>query len=81
MEHGPPPNPAKVTDSRFECYVTKYGTESWELDALEPAFLTGLIERTVLRFRDEERWDTMLEQENAIKEKLARVASKWDRLK
>ena len=80
-EFSPPPNPAKITDSRAATYITQFGDDSWELDALEPAFLTGLIERTVLRFRDEEKWSAKLEQENEIKEKLSRVASKWDRLK
>ena len=32
----PPPNPAKLTDSRCKSYMDKYGDESWELDALEP---------------------------------------------
>jgi hypothetical protein len=37
VEHyGPPPNPAKITDSRCAGYIRNYGEESWELDALEP---------------------------------------------
>jgi len=34
--YGPPPNPAKLTDSRCEAYMEEHGNESWELDALEP---------------------------------------------
>lgn len=41
-EYSPPPNPAKQTDSRFESYLTNYGDESWELDALEPSVLAEL---------------------------------------
>ena len=32
----PPPNPAKETDSRYAAYARQFGTECWELDALEP---------------------------------------------
>ncbi len=41
--YNPPPNPAKVTDSRFADYQKKFGDESWELDALEPRVLVDLI--------------------------------------
>lgn len=46
-QYKPPPNPAKVTDSRFEAYRKKYGDESWELDALDPKTLQNLIETAV----------------------------------
>jgi len=35
----PPPNPAKTTDSRSSDYIAKFGTSSWELDALEPSYI------------------------------------------
>lgn len=50
------PNPAKVTDSRFEGYRALYGDESWELDALSPAQLVGLITEGVMQYRDEAKW-------------------------
>ena len=43
-QYQPPPNPAKVTDSRAEGYIAEFGTESWELDALEPTVLAALIQ-------------------------------------
>ncbi len=43
----PPPNPAKVTDSRFSAYAALYGTKSWELDAIEPSALANLAEREI----------------------------------
>lgn len=55
-EYDPPPNPAKVTDSRFEKYLMDYGSESWELDALEPSVIDGLIRDHVGRYRDEAKW-------------------------
>lgn len=46
-EHDPPPNPAKVTDSRFAAYQREFGDDSWELDALEPAMLVELVKTAV----------------------------------
>ena len=43
QEYEPPPNPAKLTDSRATSYVREYGFESWELDALDPTMLANLI--------------------------------------
>ncbi|MCL2514176.1 MAG: hypothetical protein FWF08_09750, partial [Oscillospiraceae bacterium] len=48
-----PPNPAKMTDSRYGSYIGRYGNESWELDALEPQVISGLITKNVLKYRDE----------------------------
>ena len=45
--YGPPPNPAKFTDSRIHDYVAKFGHTSWELDALEPKVLVDLIEEHI----------------------------------
>ncbi len=42
--YNPPPNPAKTTDSRYEQYIEKYGHESWELDALDPATIQELVD-------------------------------------
>ena len=51
-EFNPPPNPTKLTDSRSAAYVAKYGQESWELDALDPALLMGLIENEIADLTD-----------------------------
>lgn len=59
----PPPNPAKLTDSRASDYIAKYGESSWELDALDPAELNNIVERAVLRYRDETSWATAIERE------------------
>lgn len=59
----PPPNPAKMTDSRAADYVERYGYQSWELDALSPAYIRDLISSAVRRVRDEAVWDASLLQE------------------
>lgn len=66
--YNPPPNPAKVTDSRFRDYQKIHGDHSWELDALEPRVLQDLIEGAVVKMRDEARWLESLAQENADRE-------------
>ncbi len=55
-EYGPPPNFAKQTDSRFEAYAAEFGTDSWELDALEPAVLVELIREKVANHCDADLW-------------------------
>jgi len=59
----PPENPVKFTDSRAEGYVSQHGYHSWELDALSPQYIAQVIEENILRVRDEERWNEMLEEE------------------
>lgn len=61
----PPPNPTKVSDSRAQGYISKYGNECWELDALSPEYIYRLIEDAVLRVRDQALWDETTAQEAA----------------
>lgn len=56
-EYDPPPNPAKITDSRFDEYERLYGDQSWELDALEPSVITALIRAEVDKHRDPDLWE------------------------
>ena len=52
--YNPPPNPAKLTDSRCGKYMDEFGDESWELDALEPQMMTNLIQNEGTALRDDE---------------------------
>jgi hypothetical protein len=72
-QYSPPPNPAKENDSRFASYRDLYGEESWELDALDPQVIQDLIRDAVMRIRDEEAWDVMVEQEVEDKRLLAEM--------
>lgn len=74
----PPPNPAKLTDSRVHGYIKQYGHESWELDALDPVYIDRLIktETSVLLNRDQ--WDEDLAKEKRMKEALAKIAKEHD---
>jgi predicted acyl esterase len=77
-EHKPPPNPAKQTDSRYTGYLQAYGDESWELDALEPNTLAGLVRREVMSLRDESAWETASDSETVQKGLLQTVSDRWD---
>lgn len=76
--YGPPPNPAKMTDSRFAGYEALYGDESWELDALDPTTLSDIIRGEVLSLRDEELWSAAEEREDEERAQLREVADNWD---
>jgi len=73
-EVGPPPNPAKLSDSRAKNYILRYGYDSWELDALEPEYITGLIRRAVGNLRDGDAWEKTMDRERAMKAKLDELA-------
>lgn len=62
-ELNPPPNPAKLSDSRAAGYIAEYGDSSWELDALDPQYINDLIRDALMAIREEDKWDAMLEQE------------------
>lgn len=76
-EFDPPPNPAKVTDSRFEGYLLEYGAESWELDALEPSVLADLVRSNVESLRDEALWDEATEEQEEGRRLLGEAADRW----
>lgn len=79
-ELGPPPNPAKVTDSRYQSYSEQYGEESWELDALEPQYIIDLIKTEVEQLRDEEKWAEAVEEQEQERERIADVIERWNEL-
>jgi len=79
-EQSPPPNPAKVTDSRYEGYAAEYGEESWELDALEPQFISDLIRDQILEERDEEKWEEAVTQQEKERDQIDDVIDRWNEL-
>lgn len=73
-QYDPPPNPAKLTDSRAENYISEYGRESWELDALEPKVLAALVEENVKKLIDANLWKKSQAKEKAGREKIREAA-------
>lgn len=76
----PPPNPAKITDSRFEGYSVIYGNESWELDALEPRYIEGLIEQSITAERDLDRWNEAIDEQETERGQIQDVSNRWNEL-
>lgn len=77
-QYGPPPNPAKITDSRSDRYIDRFGTQSWELDALEPQVISDLIHQHVSEIRDEEAWQGILDEEREQARVLKACHERWD---
>lgn len=69
-KYNPPPNPAKLTDSRAADYVARYGNSSWELDALEPKVITKLVEKHIRAHIDVDKWAERVAQLKAEEAKL-----------
>jgi hypothetical protein len=76
-EYNPPPNPAKVTDSRFEEYERQYGDESWELDALNPRVIDDLIREKVAEYRDDDLFTQQQEEERIRRKALSDASGNW----
>lgn len=79
-QYNPPPNPAKLTDSRANGYIERFGDESWELDALDPADLDRLVRDAVRELRDEDAYNSRWELERDYREQLRSASDRWDEL-
>lgn len=77
-QYEPPPNPAKLTDSRAAGYIAEYGDESWELDALEPSVIAALIETEIDAVRDMDKWETVEADETEARRVLDAIAARFD---
>lgn len=78
-EYDPPPNPAKITDSRAKAYIAEHGDESWELDALEPSVLTALIQDEIAALiEDQDAWDDRKAYQERGRDLLTQAADRWD---
>lgn len=75
-QYNPPPNPAKMSDSRAANYVAEHGASSWEVDALPPDVLVTLIRENIDGILDHEAMDEVIERENADKAALERAAKR-----
>lgn len=69
----PPENPAKMTDSRANDYVARYGNSSWELDAVTPTALAQLVRTAVESFRNDTAWEQACGREDDERTKLRSI--------
>jgi hypothetical protein len=79
-QYNPPPNPAKLTDSRAPWYIAEHGRNSWELDALEPKVIEELILEAIDKLIDKTIYNEDLKKEDKDKERLNMVADRWHEL-
>lgn len=79
-QYQPPPNPAKITDSRAIGYISEYGTESWELDALEPTVLVDLIQDTLATYVNFDLMNERIDHEQENQIRLRTIVDRWNDL-
>lgn len=79
-QYNPPPNPAKLTDTRALDYIAEYGNESWELDALEPQAIADLIQEAVDDVRDDTAWFDAQDKQEHGRTLLNKASAMWPRL-
>lgn len=76
--YAPPSNPVKKTDSRWKSYVRQFGVEElWELDALSPDVIDGLIDGHVKPVVEMARWDKDMNHEKEARALLAEAGEDW----
>jgi hypothetical protein len=80
-QYNPPPNPAKLTDSRSRGYINRFGSSSWELDALEPTVLVNLIRNAVANYREIDKWNEIVNREAEERKILTQTAQRWTDVK
>jgi len=78
QEHNPPPNPAKPSDSRYEGYRALYGDQSFELDALEPRVIVGLIRNEIEAHIDWCAWEGAMARQQTGRDQLGEVSRRWE---
>lgn len=78
QHYKPPPNPAKVTDSRAADYIRRFGATSWELDALEPQVLDSLITAEIQSLIDSTIWEQTRREEAERRKVLAAIHDRFD---
>lgn len=71
QELNPPPNPAKLSDSRCAGYINEYGDSSWELDALSPEYIEDLVRLEIENYIDPDLLAVVLKRESYYKQKLS----------
>ncbi len=79
-QYNPPPNPAKLSDSRAEKYIDNYGSSSWELDALDPATINDLIRSEIEVFINPDIWAETKDSESRHVRSLEKMEENYDKI-
>lgn len=76
-KYNPPPDFAKLKDTRAKDYIAQYGNMSWELDALSPDIIEGLITGAITQYIDHDKWEEALRDEEEDKKIFRKLARNW----
>ncbi len=80
-QYNPPPNPAKMTDTRADEYIAEHGDSSWELDALPPNIIRDILDDAVNDcIADPDAWNESFQTEEERKKHLSQLAGDWDNI-
>jgi len=74
----PAPNFCKLSDSRANGYIAKFGLESWELDALQPDVLAAIFRTEIENLIDVSAWDSAVELEREQSAVLHKISDRFD---
>ncbi|HHK8456756.1 TPA: hypothetical protein ACQYBV_000584 [Vibrio parahaemolyticus] len=80
-EFNPPPNPAKLTDSRAKEYIKRFGNTSWELDALEPQVMSEMIQSEIKKHIDPHIWEMVQSEQEEVEFLLSKLGKKWPEIR
>jgi len=73
-----PPSPTKKADPRSKWYIQQFGDRCWELDAVEPNELQKIIEASILKWINREKWN---ETAKKIEEERQKLKEKFEKVK
>lgn len=79
-QYNPPTNPAKMSDSRAEKYIAKFGQFSYEADALPPDVLAAVVRGAIEAQIDPDLWQQVIDAEEADKRLLEQARDEVIRL-
>jgi hypothetical protein len=79
-QYNPPPQLVKPTDSRAKVYIKEFGSNSWELDALNPATLARLVREQINSVIDRDAWQFAEEKQKVGQATLSEISGNFRRV-
>lgn len=77
-QYRPPPNPAKITDTRAKDYIRNFGDSSWELDALDPGVIDAIVSAHIEGLIDKPLMTAAANKERAEQVNIGLLAKYYD---
>lgn len=77
-KYSPPPNPAKLTDSRSDGYIALHGRQSWEVDALPPEVLDKILDDAICEEINVKQYNKIVTLEAVEKAEIRSIIDKFN---